>query len=175
MTGALTIRWPKPEEAEEIGRLLDVLNAHVEAETGRLTGDVVRRDLIGAERAAETLVAEFDGRLVGCATFFDSYESEHVSRGVYLLDLVVDPGARRLGVARKLIATLSAETKRRGRNHVWWSVWPPNTGARSFYATLGATSEEMIAQALHGEPFDTLAEEGAELDPPPIRNPSNKV
>ena len=160
MSDTIRIRAAREEDAVRVVELLDVLNERVDVPTGRMMPADAHRDLIGEGRAADTLVAEIGGTVVGCTTFYQVYESEHVARGLYMLDLVTAPEARRKGVARRLVAALAAEAKRRGLNFVWWMVWPPNTEAATFYDSLGATSEPMIARALTHEAFDRLAAEG---------------
>ncbi len=165
----IVIRWAEDRDADEVVRLLDVLNAHVDCPTGVMSRDDALRDLTGAERDAETIVADVDGAVLGCAVFFAAYDSEHVQRGFYLLDLAVDPRARRMGLARALIATVAREARRRGRTFVSWHVWPPNKEATGFYDSLGAIAEPMIARALFGDPFDALVADGHVLGPPPER------
>ncbi len=54
-----------------------------------------------------------------------------------LLTLAVDPGRRRLGTARALVAALEAQVSARGAREMFLEVAETNTGARALYAGLG--------------------------------------
>lgn len=159
-----TIRPAVPGDADALLRLIDGLNAHVGAETGRMTRDVLERDAFGPEPKLSMVVAADGERILGYAAWCDAYETEHALAGVYLIDLYVDPPARRGGIARRLLATVAAAARARGRGFVWWTAEPTNGEAAAFYASIASHSEFMVAHALFGERFEVLADEAGRED-----------
>lgn len=162
MSGGV-VRQAVAEDAARVIALMDGLNAHVEAPVGRMTADILIRYGLGPEREFDVLVAEADGAVRGFAAFEDSFNTEHAAPGVYLIDLFVEPAARRRGLGRALIAAVAAAAARRGRTFLWWTVWPPNREGRAFYRRLGADEEAMIASAIARARFQALAAEGDRL------------
>lgn len=153
------IRAAAPHDAETLLRLIDGLNAHVGAPTGRMTRQHLLRDAFGPSPKFEIAVGEMDGTVAGYAAWCDAYETEHALAGLYMIDLYVDPAFRRHRLARGLMARVSAECRSRGRGFVWWTQEPTNAEAAGFYKSLGTHAELMVAHALHGERFDRLADE----------------
>lgn len=156
---SVAIRRAVPDDAEALVALIDGLNAHVGAATGRMTRDVLLRDAFGDRPGFEIVVAEVDGTVAGYAAWCDAYETEHALAGLYMIDLFVGAAYRRRGLARRLVAAVSAETRARGRGFVWWTAEPGNADAAAFYEDLGSRSEPMIAHALFGARFEALADE----------------
>lgn len=82
---------------------------------------------IAGERVVGTVIAGYDGH-----------------RG-WLYSLAVEPGARRLGVGRALLAHAEAALAARGCPKVNLQVLPGNDGACRFYEALGYRAEERIS------------------------------
>lgn len=154
-----TIRQAMPADAEALVRLIAGLNTHVGAETGRMTREVLMRDAFGPAPELSLLVADDGAAVLGYAAWCDAYETEHAMAGAYLIDLYVDPPARRRGIARRLMAGVAAAARARGRGFVWWTALPTNTEAAAFYASIASHSEFMVAHALFGARFEVLADE----------------
>lgn len=154
-----TIRPASPADADALLRLVRGLNEHLGGEPGRMTSEVLVRDLFCPEPKLAVAVAESAGAVVGYAAWCGAYETEHAMAGVYLIDLYVDPPARRRGIARRLMAAVAAAARARGRGFVWWTALPTNTEAAAFYASIASHSEFMVAHALFGERFEVLADE----------------
>jgi len=155
----VSIRPAVPEDAEALLPMIGGLNAHVGATTGRMTREALLRDAFGEAPKFELIVAERDGAIAGYAAWCEAYETEYAMAGLYMIDLYVDPAHRRHGIARRLVAAVSAASRARGLGFVWWTADPDNAEAAAFYAKLGSHSEPIIAHALFGEPFDRLADE----------------
>jgi len=155
----VVLRPATPSDIDALLRLIDDLNAHVGAATGKMTREALLRDAFGDDPKFEIAAAKVDGAVAGYAAWCDAYETEHAMAGLYMIDLYVDEPYRRHGVARKLVAHVAAAGRNRGRGFVWWTAVPDNAEAAAFYEKLGTHSEPMIAHALFGERFDTLADE----------------
>jgi RimJ/RimL family protein N-acetyltransferase len=154
------IRRARPEDCEAVARLCLALNAEEAVPGERFTPDAMLRDAFGPLPRMIVFVAEHAGEVVGYALATPSYESNWAASGFYVGDVYVAPPARRRGLGRKLIAALTAQAKRDGREYLWWTSLPHNAAGREFYCALGATTEEVHAHALVHEAFARLAEEG---------------
>lgn len=103
----------------------------------RMTAEQLARDLDNG--AANGLVAERDGAIVGFAT----YSFMHFSLSgvhVYLDDLYVRPTERGGGLGRRLMAELAGRARARGCAGMTWFVEHENQRAIRFYERLGATT-----------------------------------
>jgi GNAT superfamily N-acetyltransferase len=106
------------------------------AAAARLTAD------FDAQRF-DLLVAERGGQVVGYALSFMTYSTFLARPSLYLEDLFVDPGARRLGIATAFLKELAKRALERGCGRFEWSVLDWNTPAQDFYRSLGA---EVLAE-----------------------------
>jgi GNAT superfamily N-acetyltransferase len=156
---AIRIRPAAPQDADVLLRLIDGLNEHVGAATGKLTREMLIADAFGDEPRFQIAVAEVDGTVAGYTAWCEAYETEHAMAGLYMIDLYVDPDIRRHGLAHRLVSHVAATCRRLGRGFVWWTAEPTNQEASGFYASLGTHSELMVAHALFGERFEALADE----------------
>jgi GNAT superfamily N-acetyltransferase len=95
--------------------------------------------LFGPHPAAEALVAERDGALVGYALFFHNYSSFVGRRGLYLEDLYVTPSERGSGLGTRILQRLAALALERRCGRFEWTVLDWNQPAIDFYQKLGAT------------------------------------
>lgn len=156
---SILVRPAAPADADRLLAMIDGLNAHVGAVAGKMTRDLLLRDAFGETPRFELIVAEVDAVAAGYAAWCDTYETEHAAAGFYLIDLFVAPAFRRHGLARRLVARVAAECRRRGHGFVWWTAVPGNEEAAGFYESLGSRSEPMVAHALLGTGLDALADE----------------
>ena len=95
--------------------------------------------LFGARPAAEALVAEQAGEVVGYALFFHNFSTFLSKRGLYLEDLYVRPALRGSGLGTKLLKKLAALAVERQCGRFEWSVLDWNQNAIDFYEKMGAT------------------------------------
>jgi GNAT superfamily N-acetyltransferase len=95
--------------------------------------------LFGAKPAAEALVAEEDGVIVGYALFFQNYSTFVGKRGLYLEDLYVKPSVRGSGLGTKMLRALAALAVERQCGRFEWTVLDWNQNAIGFYEKMGAT------------------------------------
>ncbi|MEX3687734.1 N-acetyltransferase family protein [Paraburkholderia sp. BR14263] len=103
------------------------------------TADGLADALFGTRPAAEALVAEDAGRIVGYALFFHNYSTFLSRRGLYLEDLYVQPSQRGTGLGTAMLRALAAIALERGCARFEWTVLDWNTPAIGFYEKLGAT------------------------------------
>ncbi|MGH6959024.1 MAG: GNAT family N-acetyltransferase, partial [Dongiaceae bacterium] len=132
------VRPAAPEDAGTIVRLIREL-AEYEREplsSVKITEADILRDVFGAERRAEVLLAELDGRAAGFALFFHNYSTWEDRAGLYVEDLYVSEWARGAGLGRRLLAEIAALAAARGfrRVDLWVLHWNP---ARAFYERIG--------------------------------------
>jgi GNAT superfamily N-acetyltransferase len=103
------------------------------------TEESLREALFGPRPAAEALVAERDGRIVGYALFFQNFSTFLSRRGLYLEDLYVRPALRGSGLGTALLQRVAAIAVERRCGRFEWSVLDWNQRAIDFYTKMGAT------------------------------------
>lgn len=158
------VRPARPEDADAIAEMANSLNVLMGEPDGRITGDILRRDVFDSGEEIEALVAEQNGGLVGYALFHDAYNTDLPAWGLWIMDLYVAPEARSQGVGRLLMAEVARETLRRGGRSLSWGVLNRNTRALEFYARLGAEDPEARILELTDEPLVALAAESPNGD-----------
>ncbi|MGP7997377.1 MAG: N-acetyltransferase family protein [Streptosporangiaceae bacterium] len=153
------IRPARPADIPVIYQLIRDL-ASYEKSLADVTGteDDLRRALLAEPPAVFALVAEHDGEVGGFALWYLSFSTWEASHGIYLEDLYVRPGLRRLGLGRALLAALARICVARGYPRLEWAVLDWNTPARDFYASLGAAEmSEWIINRVTGPALRGLA------------------
>ncbi|MGN6665587.1 MAG: GNAT family N-acetyltransferase [Trinickia sp.] len=103
------------------------------------TEDSLRDALFGARPAAEALVAERDGNIVGYALYFHNFSTFLSRRGLYLEDLYVQPALRGSGLGTAMLRRLASIAVERQCGRFEWSVLDWNQSAIDFYTKMGAT------------------------------------
>jgi hypothetical protein len=104
-----------------------------------LTPESLQHHLFGPRPAAESVVAERGGQVIGFALFFTNFSTFLGKPGLYLEDLYVQPAHRGGGVGRALLLHLAALANARGCGRFEWSVLDWNENAIRFYERMGAT------------------------------------
>ena len=139
-TGPAVLRAAEPRDAADLHRLVVAL-----AEYERLlhlvqaTPETIREQLFGARPAAEAIVAERGGRVVGFALFFANFSTFLARPGLYLEDLFVEPDERGRGTGKALLLHMARLAVARGAGRFEWSVLDWNASAIAFYESMGAT------------------------------------
>ncbi|MDF1851001.1 MAG: GNAT family N-acetyltransferase [Verrucomicrobiales bacterium] len=93
--------------------------------------------LFGETPAAEALVAEVDGQLVGYAIFFSTFSSFLGKAGIWLEDLYVRPKFRKLGIGKELLFSVGDIAEARGAGRYEWCVLDWNQNAIDLYTQVG--------------------------------------
>jgi ribosomal protein S18 acetylase RimI-like enzyme len=102
------------------------------------------RDGFGPDPAFTGIIAERDGAPVGYLLYHFGYDTDQAMRVVHIVDLWVDPTARRGGVGRALMGEAAARCRAKGGGALIWSVFAPNKLAAAFYEGLGARFYEAL-------------------------------
>lgn len=134
------IRPASPADLEAIVGLIRELAAFEKlSHLVVVTPDLLHPQLFGARPAAEAVVAEHEGSVVGFALFFTNFSTFLGQPGLYLEDLYVQPAHRGSGLGKALLQHLGALAVERGCGRFEWSVLDWNDNAIRFYEKMGAT------------------------------------
>jgi ribosomal protein S18 acetylase RimI-like enzyme len=130
----LVIRDMRDEEADEVAAMVHGLAQHLG--TGfvpRVTGASLRssRDLI------DVMVAEDDGALIGACLGLMTFSTWRGARGLYIVDLFVNPQARGRNIGRDLLRRQARKFEARGARFIKLEVDEANAAAARFYERLG--------------------------------------
>jgi len=121
----------------------------------------LRLSLFGLRPAAEAMVAEIAGDVVGFALVFATYSTFLGKSGLWLEDLYVRPAFRGQGIGRSLLLHVAALARERGCGRLEWAVLDWNTRAIDLYRSLGAVPlGDWTTMRLTGAALD-----GADLTP----------
>ena len=139
MSAAVRVRDATPADVEGIYGLIVEL-AEYERAPEQVTGtpELLREALFGPSVAAEAIVAETGGQMVGFALFHGTFSTWECRSGLWLEDLYVPPAHRRAGVGGLLLRRLAALALERGCARLEWNALDWNDPALRFYAKLGA-------------------------------------
>jgi len=105
----------------------------------QVTPQSLHPHLFGDRPAAEAVVAEREGEVIGFALFFTNFSTFLGRPGLYLEDLYVQPPHRGSGVGRALLLHLAGLANQRGYGRFEWSVLDWNVNAIRLYEGMGAT------------------------------------
>jgi len=153
------IRAAEPGDVDAIALLLA---ASAEAQGCRdslcVNAEALLRDGFVSRPRFHLLVAESSTGIVGLALYFFTYSTWTSVNGLYLEDLYVDPGSRRQGIARALMAELAGIAVNAGCRRFQWVVLRSNGPALRFYESLGAEgAHDWLLMQLRGDGLDRLA------------------
>jgi GNAT superfamily N-acetyltransferase len=136
----MPLRPATPDDLHQIGALITELAEYEELQDQvRFDLDDLNTWLFGTDPVAMVILAEVvaaDGspEVAGFALCFRTFSTFVGRPGIWLEDLFVRPGYRRLGLGRALLAHIRGLTDGR----VEWSVLDWNAPAIAFYQQLGA-------------------------------------
>ena len=151
----------RPATAADVPVIVRLIRALAEYE--RLSDQVVleegrlREHLFGPRPAAEVLLAEDEGRVVGFALFFPNFSTFLGRPGLYLEDLFVLPEFRGRGHGKALFQALARLAVERDCGRLEWAVLDWNEPAVGFYRSLGAVPmDEWTVYRLTGPALEKL-------------------
>jgi GNAT superfamily N-acetyltransferase len=100
-------------------------------------------DSLFIKKAAEVLLGEKDGKIIGFALFFHNFSTFTGKRGLYLEDLYVLPEYRHQGYGKQFFSELKKIAKERNCGRMEWICLDWNAPAIKFYT-----------EYLHAVPMD---------------------
>lgn len=162
---AYRLRDAAPDDAATIFALLRALAEDMGVAENLVSGVAdIARDAFGPEARYETILAESPARradpAAGMAIVFPTY-STHKGRPCLFVDsLYVAPWARRLGVARGLMAEICRRAVARDCCRVDLNVYIDNP-ARKFYQRIGMGETGELPYSIGGTALRKLAGTGA--------------
>ena len=153
----------RPVRPDDLPELLTMIRELAEFE--RLTHLVTateadyQESLFGESPAAEALLAEEDGRLVGYAVYFSTFSTFVGRAGIWLEDLYVRPAHRGKGYGKALLKAVGAIANARGAGRYEWTVLDWNQRAIDLYERAGGEIlPEWRIVRMNGDRLHTFAE-----------------
>jgi GNAT superfamily N-acetyltransferase len=156
MTEAL-IRAARPEDAEDIARMVAALSQAEGEPAPRFDAEICRRDGFGAQPLFSVLVAEIGDRPAGYALYHPSYDTDRVLRAVWLADLYVESWARGRGLGRRLAAQVAHRSRAQNVQAMHWAVLRRNAPARRFYSRFAREDDSLLHCFMDEEGLGRLA------------------
>jgi GNAT superfamily N-acetyltransferase len=99
----------------------------------------LQRDLFGPQPKFRALIAQWDGKPVGYASFFYFYSTYEGRAALFLEDLFVLEEFRKHGIGKALLGAVAKLALEEGCFGLRWEVLDWNLPAIEFYEKLGAT------------------------------------
>ena len=141
----------RPVEPADLPNLLRLLRAKAAFDgvenTLQATEQNLAEELFAANATARAVIALEGNKVVGMATYFQTFSSFLMKPGMWLDDLYVEDAHRKHGVGRQLIGWLCKEAAARGCARIDWVVAADNSNGRGFYERMGATIFETVRLA----------------------------
>lgn len=127
----------------------------------RADEDSLRATLFGPRPAAQVLLAELDGIVVGFALYFANYSTFLAQPGLWLEDLYVQAEHRGRGIGGMLFQAVAEQARAANCGRMEWSVLDWNSPAIAFYKRMGARpQQDWTTWRLTGTGLRALAERG---------------
>src|SRR5215831_8470011 len=124
---AFAIRAARASDAPAIGNLANQFAGYLRSlgdpTDFKLTAETYLRDGFGLRPAFEGLVAEEHGCVIGYLLYHLGYDSDGAYRNLHIVDLFVDPKARKQGIGRGLMMAAAAVGRASGAREMTWSVY----------------------------------------------------
>lgn len=138
----ISIRTANSKDAVAISELSrefsDYLRSLGDTETEWISSEIYLRDGFGPNPAFVGLVAESEGKITGYLLYHQGYDTDYLTRTLYIIDLYVQAAWRRHGIGCKLIEEAANICRSIGGTQLFWSVYSRNETVLAFYKSLGA-------------------------------------
>jgi len=157
---APTIRSVQEADLPQVAALADAFNVAVGRSPGIYSAAALHDVVFGPAAFVSVAVAAADDRVVGYATYHDSFDPFLARRALNLADLFVLEDWRSRGIGARLMAYLAVDGARRGGASLWWGVDDDNLRGQAFYRRLGARDVGDRIYIVDGSAFAALADGG---------------
>lgn len=156
----VVIRFAEESDTKLILQFIRELAEYEKMEKDVTATEEILRESLFHRKAAETVIAEKDGRPVGFALFFHNFSTFLGKPGIYLEDLFVRPEARGLGVGKALLAFLAKLAVERGCGRFEWWCLDWNKPSIEFYKSMGAKPmDDWTVYRVDGNALSKLAKQ----------------
>ena len=132
------IRKARPNDLPEILSMVKELPEFEDLSEQMVATEVdYRESFFGDNPAAEALVADLDGALIGYAIFFSTFSTFVGRAGIWLEDLYVRQDFRKQGIGKKLLKAVGEVAMTRNSGPYEWAVLDWNENAIQLYRQMG--------------------------------------
>jgi GNAT superfamily N-acetyltransferase len=129
----MKIRFATKEDVPTILNLIKAI-ANYEKLLHEVTAtEEILYDSLFVRKAAEVLLGEYDGKIIGFALFFHNFSTFTGKPGLYLEDLFVLPEYRHRGFGKQFFAELKQIACQRNCGRMEWICLDWNSPAIQFY------------------------------------------
>jgi GNAT superfamily N-acetyltransferase len=129
----MTIRFASPQDIPEILNLIKGIADYEKLLHEVTATEEILYNSLFVKKAAEVLLGEFDGKVVGFALFFHNFSTFTGKHGLYLEDLFVLPEYRHRGFGKQFFAELKQIAQDRNCARMEWICLDWNAPAIQFY------------------------------------------
>lgn len=133
-------------QKEDSQRVYDLLAAYASfdgsAAALHATHDTLSAELFGENPTLRALVAEYNDDIVGILLYYYSYSSWQAKKCLWVEDLYLIDDVRGKGIGRLFLEEAKEIAKEHDCARIDWHVRRSNTGAKAFYAHMGASIDE---------------------------------
>jgi GNAT superfamily N-acetyltransferase len=143
MSGDVAVRQAVRADVELLASLFDAYRQFQGERADLVAARSFLRERLDRDESI-VFLAERGGAAAGFAQLYPSFSSVALARVFLLNDLYVDAGARRAGVASRLLAAVEAHARTLGAVRLTLFVARPNTTAQALYASRGWAKDEQF-------------------------------
>lgn len=145
-----SIRRVAATDLPELVALMEAYCAFYETAPGREALATLSQALLAAPdtEGLQLLARDDQGRAVGFATMYWSWDTTEAIRTAIMHDLYVDERVRGGGVGRVLIEACATEAAARGKRRLDWQTATDNARAQRLYDSTAARSATWLLYAL---------------------------
>ena len=150
-----------PEEWESMVKIFTEMKDHYYGK-GIIQKSLMKNYLCNHlfHRLSGTLVirAHTDSSITGLACCSILYPSPRYSGQLHIKELYVSQSARSKGIGKSIMQFIARLALQRECRSLSWNAEKSNSGANSFYQSLGGkVNDDIVSYALHGEGLNKLA------------------
>jgi GNAT superfamily N-acetyltransferase len=124
-------------DTQTISEILGEVEAYYGGDSTPADQTQIHRALFGSGPVAAVLLAREDDDILGLAAICRLWPAAGAESSLFLKELFVREGARRRGVARRLMTAVHAEADSAGCTRIEWTADRDNPSALALYQALG--------------------------------------